>query len=109
MIFKNSLNYFNQFFFFFINQFKNLYLNSKIYNKKISNITEKTLEYKPSSNLLNCVIKYPQKKTKIENLYLSSIWENQNLKNKDYKNLHSFFWLFNLDLKSSKKITQNVI
>ena len=28
---------------------------------------------------------------------------------KDYKNLHSFFWLFSLDLKSSKKIILSVI
>ena len=28
---------------------------------------------------------------------------------KDYKNLNSFFWLFSLDLRSSKKDTQNVI
>ena len=31
------------------------------------------------------------------------------LREKDYKNLHSFFWLFSLDLKSSKKIIQSVI
>ena len=34
---------------------------------------------------------------------------DQKLKDKDYKNLNSFFWLFSLDLKSSKKDTQNVI
>ena len=28
---------------------------------------------------------------------------------KDYKKLHSFFWLFSLDLKSSRKITQTII
>ncbi|GIT35881.1 MAG: hypothetical protein Ct9H300mP5_3500 [Candidatus Pelagibacterales bacterium] len=28
---------------------------------------------------------------------------------KNFKNFHSFFWLFSLDLKSSKKITQSVI
>ena len=28
---------------------------------------------------------------------------------KDYKNLHSFFWLFSLDLKSSKNDVQSVI
>ena len=31
------------------------------------------------------------------------------MKKKDYKNLNSFFWLFSLDLKSSKKDTQDVI
>ena len=109
MFFKNSLNYFSQFFFFISNQIKNFYLNSKIYNKKISKISNKSLEYKPSPSLLDCLIKYEKKKIKIEDLYLNSVWTNKNLSEKDYNNLHSFFWLFSLDLKSSKKITQRVI
>ena len=109
MLFKNSLNYFNQFFFFLINQIKNFYLNSKIYNRKISKTSNKSLEYKPSPSLLDCLIKYEKKKIKIEDLYLNSVWTNENLSEKDYKNLHSFFWLFSLDLKSSKKITHSVI
>ena len=109
MFFKNSLNYFSQFFFFISNQIKNFYLNSKIYNKKISKISNKSLEYKPSPSLLDCLIKYEKKKIKIEDLYLNSVWTNKNLSEKDYNNLHSFFWLFSLDLKSSKKITQSVV
>ena len=30
-------------------------------------------------------------------------------RSKDYKNLHSFFWLFSLDLKSSKNEIQSII
>jgi len=62
MLFKNSLNYISQFFFFFTNKTRNLYLNSKIYNKKISQIYSNNLEYKPSPNLLDCLIKYKKKK-----------------------------------------------
>ena len=109
MFFKNSLNYFGQFFFFITNQIKNFYLNSKIYNKKISKISGKTLEYKPSPNLLDCLIKYEKKKTKIEDLQLNSVWANKDLTEKDHENLHSFFWLFSLDLKSSKESTRSVI
>ena len=109
MFIKNSSNYFGQFFFFIFNQIKNFYLNSKIYNRKISKISGKTLEYKPSSSLLDCLIKYKKKKIKIEDLYLNSVWVNNNLDKKDHRNLHSFFWLFGLDLKSSKKITRSVI
>ena len=58
MIFKNSLNYLNQFFFFFSNKIRNFYLNSNIYNKKISKIHIKYLEYKPSPSLLDCLINY---------------------------------------------------
>ena len=109
MFFKNSSNYFGQFFFFISNYIKNFYLNSNIYNKKISRIPNKNIEYKPSPSLLDCLIKYEKKKIKIEDLYLNSVWSNKDLTEKDYKNLHSFFWLFSLDLKSSKKITQSVI
>ena len=91
MFFKNSLNYFNQFFFFISNQIRNFYLNSKIYNKKISNISDKILEYKPSPSLLDCVIKIQKNKIKIEDLYLNSIWVNKNLSEVDYRKLHSFF------------------
>ena len=109
MFFKNSSNYFGQFFFFISNYIKNFYLNSNIYNKKISKIPNRSIEYKPSPSLLDCLIKYEKKKIKIEDLYLNSVWSNKDLTEKDYKNLHSFFWLFGLDLKSSKKITQSVI
>ena len=62
MFFKNSLNHFGQFFFFIINQINNFYLNSKIYNRKISKVSGKVLEYKPSPSLLDCLIKYEKKK-----------------------------------------------
>jgi uncharacterized heparinase superfamily protein len=55
------------------------------------------------------LIKYERKKSKIENFYVNSIWTNEKISVKDYKKLHSFFWLFSLDLKSSKEITQSII
>ena len=109
MILKNSLSYFNQFFFFIFNQVRKFYLNSKIYNNKISRINENNLEYKPSPSLLDCFIKYKKNKKNIEDFSLNEIWFNKNLKKNDYKNLHSFFWLFTLDLNSSKKNVQSVI
>ena len=91
MIFRNSLNYISQFFFFFTNKTRNIYLNSSIYNNKISKIEDKNLEYKPSPSLLDCLIKYEKKKIKIEDFSLNSIWSNNNINKKDYKKLHSFF------------------
>ena len=109
MILKNSFNYINQFFFFFNKKTRNFYLNSILYNKKISKIENQNLEYKPSPNLVDCIIKYNKKKNKIEDFSLSTIWKNKSIKKEDYEKLHNFFWLFTLDLKSSNKITQLVI
>ena len=109
MILKSSLYYINEFFFYIIDKIRKIYLSSDLYNKKISKIDHKSLEYKPSPNLLDCLIKYEKKKNKIENFYINSIWTNYKINERDYKKLHSFFWLLSLDLKSSKKITQSII
>ena len=109
MILKGSLSYINEFFFIIINKIRKIYLRSKLYNKKISIIDHKSLEYKPSPNLLDCLIKYEKKKNKIEDFYVNSIWTNFEINERDYKKLHSFFWLLSIDLKSSKKITQSII
>ena len=102
MIFKN-------FFLFLKKKIRSIYLNSNIYNKKISSFNDGSLNYKPSPILLDCIIKYNKKKINIENYSLDKIWIDLNLTEKDYENLNSFFWLFSLDLKSSKKNTQNII
>jgi uncharacterized heparinase superfamily protein len=109
MIFKNLLNLINNSFIFFTEKTWSLYLNSNIYNKKISTFNDNSLEYKPSPSLLDCLVKYEKKRINIKNYSLDKIWNNEKLKDKDYKNLNSFFWLFSLDLKSSKRATQNII
>ena len=109
MVLRNSFNFINEFFFYLINQTRKIYLNSTYYNKKISSIDEKSLDYKPSNSLFNCLINYEKKRKKIEEFYLNSIWSNNKIKDNDYNKLHSFFWLFTLDLKSSKKITQSIL
>ena len=107
MVTKKSLSLMSELISYSLGHFRKLYLSSNIYNKKISKINLQPLVYKPSPNLLDCLIK-DQKKTNIENFYLNSIW-NKKINFRDYNKLHNFFWLFNLDLKSSKKITQSVI
>ena len=109
MILKNSLSLISEFLNYISNQIRKVYLSSKIYNKKISKIDSKFIEYKPSPNLLDCLIKYEKKKNNIENYYLNSVWTNKEINEKDYRKLHNFFWLFTIDLKSSKKITQSII
>ena len=109
MVLKNSFNFVNEFLNLVSEQVRKIYLNSKYYNNKISQIDEKNLDYKPSQNLFNCIFKYEKKREKIENYYINSIWTNEIGNYKDYKKLHSFFWLFTLDLKSSKRATQSII
>ena len=101
--------YINRFFLSIFNQFRRFYLNSNFYDKKISKINNEDLIYKPSPHLLSSLIKYHKKKFKIENFNLDEIWSNNNLNNKEYKNLNSFYWFFSLDLKSSKQNIQAVI
>jgi len=102
MIFKN-------FFLFLKKKIRSLHLNSAIYDKKISIFNDSYLKYRPSPSLLDCLIKYNKKKINIENYSLDKIWIDQQIIEKDYDNLNSFFWLFSLDLKSSKRDTQNII
>jgi len=109
MIFNNLLNLINNSYIFSKKKIHSLYLTSNIYNRKITSSIVSSLEYYPSPNLLDSLIKYGKKKINIENYSLNKIWDNKKLKEKDYKNLNSFFWLFSLDLKSSKKNTQNII
>ena len=101
--------YINRFFFGFYNQLKKFYLNSNIYDNRISKFYTNHLVYKPSPHLLSSLIKYNKKKFKIEDFSLNEIWNNQNMSVKEFKNLNSFYWFFSLDLKSSKREVQSVI
>ena len=109
MIFNNLLNIINNSYIFSKKRIRSLYLSSNTYDRKIKSSTRGVLEYYPSPSLLGALIKYDKKKINIENYSLNKIWDNKSLKKKDYKNLNNFFWLFSLDLRSSKKDTQNII
>ena len=109
MFLKSSFNFINDFYFIFKNQIRKIYLSSSLYDKKISKVSENVLVYQPSLNILSSLIKYEKQKKKIEDFNIQSIWENNNLNYKDFKKLHSFYWLFSIDLKSSNKITQSII
>ena len=108
MINTNSLGILGQFYFNIKDSFKSIYKNSSFYEKKISKTFSSSFGYKPSPHLLSSIIKYQNKKYKIEDFAIESIWQN-NLSLKDYEKLNNFFWFFSLDLKSSKKSAQVVI
>ena len=58
--------YINRFFFGFYNQLRKFYLNSNIYDNKISKFYTNDLVYKPSPHLLSSLVKYQKRKFKIE-------------------------------------------
>ena len=108
MINTNSLGFFSQFYFGLKDYIKKIYQNSNFYEKKISKTFNNHFQYKPSPHLLSSIIKYQNKKNRIEDFGVESIWQNK-MSTKDYEKLNNFFWFFSLDLKSSKKTTQSVI
>ncbi len=108
MLLKSSISLINEFFSFTLNNIRKIYLHSNIYNKKISINETNTLNYKPSLSILSCLIKYEKKKNKIEDFNIDYIWEKE-INDNDLKKLNSFYWLFTIDLKSSKNITHSII
>ena len=101
--------YINQLFLNFSNQIRKFYLNSNLYDNKISKVFHKNLIYKPSPHLLSSLIKYQKKKFHIKDFFLENIWNTDNINENDYKNLNSFYWFFSLDLKSPKETVHSVI
>ena len=108
MIKIRIFNVLNNFYYDFRKSFRNIYQNSNLYENKISKTNNNQLEYKPSPYLLSSLIKYQNKKYKVEDFSINSIWK-QDLDKRDLNKLHNFFWFFSLDLKSSKKSSQSII
>lgn len=88
---------------------KKIYLSSNLYNKKISKTFDGGFEYIPHLKIFDCIIKVVDRKNKIEDYQIENVWENPNMSEKNFKKLNSFFWLFSIDLKSSKKVIRSVI
>ena len=109
MILRNLLNFLYQFYKTFYSKFRNFYLNSNYYDKKISNIKFNDLIYKPSPHLLSSLINYQTKKIDINDISIENLWTNKNINSRDFKKLNNFYWFFKLDLKSSKKNIHKII
>ena len=92
-----------------LNFFRKIYLRSIFYDKKISKISNKNLEYKPSSHLLTSIIQVQTKKFKIDDFSLENVWKNKKIDQKQINKLNNFFWLLSLDLKSSSESVQLII
>ena len=100
MFIKSVFLNFGSIFFHIFQQIRKIYLNSPIYNRKISKIDDKVIIYKPSQSILNCLIKFDKKKYNIEDFSLNSIWKNpSDLNSKNFKKLHSFFLVIYIRFK----------
>ena len=89
--------------------FRKIYLQSFLYDKKISKNFNLNLRYKPSNHLIFSLLKSRSKKLNIDDFTLESVWTNNNLEKKQIDRLNNFFWLFSLDLKSSNTTVQSII
>tara|TARA_Y100001958_G_scaffold96131_1_gene66028 strand:- start:1726 stop:3351 length:1626 start_codon:yes stop_codon:yes gene_type:complete len=99
---------YNHFLNFIKSKIEDIYQASGFYENKISKTIQKKFQYKPSPHLLSSTIKYQNKKFKIEDFEFESVWEKK-IQIKDREKLNNFYWVFSLDLKSSKSKTQDVI
>ncbi len=109
MYLKDSLRLIGEYFIISIEQVRKIYLNSSIYNNKISKTESGSLIYKPNVSILNCIIKYNKTRNKIEDLDIDELWEKESLLNKNLKKIHNFYWLFTIDLKSSNLTLQKIV
>ena len=80
----------NHFFLNILKQIRKIYLNSNIYDKKISKVYNNDFFYKPSPHLLFSLIKYHKKKIKIDDFSLDEIWSEKNINKREFKNLNNF-------------------
>ena len=109
MILKNPFNFIDQFLTSIFKQIRNVYLNSKYYDKKISKISNDDLIYRPSPYLLSSLIKYQTKKVNLDSIATENLWDNNNISIQNFRKLNNFYWFFSLDLRSSKKNTQKIV
>ncbi len=89
--------------------FRKIYLNSFLYDKKISKIFNVDLKYRPSSYLLKSIVNIQTKKINVDDIVLEDFWTNKKIDENQSKKLNNFFWLFSIDLKSSNSSVQSII
>ena len=83
--------YINRFFFNVFSKLRKVYLNSNIYDKKISKLNKNEFIYKPSPYLLSSLIKYQKNKIKIEEISVNTIWDHKNFNEKEFRPMISRF------------------
>tara|TARA_B100001123_G_C15285258_1_gene1015407 strand:- start:248 stop:1903 length:1656 start_codon:yes stop_codon:yes gene_type:complete len=89
--------------------FRNYYLKTNFYNKKLEREIPSRIFYSPSSYLISSLTTNSNDYYKITNFSPEIIWQT-NIENKsEFNNLHSFLWLTKIDRKNSKILTKDII
>ncbi len=89
--------------------FRNYYLSSNFYNKKLITFIPDRIFYSPSSYLSASLTTINKDFYKITNISPSLLWDTDFKNKQKFENLHGFLWLAKLDRKISKIITKNII
>ena len=106
---KSIKLYFFSIFRLFSLNFKNYYLSSNFYNKKLVTFIPDRIFYNPSTHLAASLINSNNDFYKIINTSSQISWEKSVEDKKKFEHLHSFLWLTKLDRKNNKIITKDII
>ena len=89
--------------------FRNYYLKSNHYNKKLITFFPDRIFYNPSTYLTSCLTKTNKDFYKITDTTPELLWKINIKEKQKFENLHDFLWLAKLDRKNNKDITKNII
>ena len=93
----------------FFLSFRNFYLKSSFYNKKLITFIPDRIFYNPSTYLSASLTTITSDFYKITNTAPELLWKTSVKDKLKFENLHSFLWLTRLDRKNSKIVTKNII
>ena len=106
---KSIKIYFFSIFKLFFLSFRNIYLKTNFYNKKLITFIPERIFYNPSTYLSASLTSSFADFYKITNTEPKLLWKVNVKEKQKFENLHSFLWLAKLDRKNSKTITKNII
>ena len=93
----------------FFLSFRNFYLKTDFYNKKLITFIPDRIFYNPSTYLSASLTTIASNFYKITNTKPELLWKADIDDGQEFENLHSFFWLTKLDRKNTKTVTQELI
>ena len=93
----------------FFLSFRNIYLKTNFYNKKLITFVPERIFYNPSTYLSASLTTSFGNFYKITNTKPELLWQTNIREKQEFENLHSFLWLTRLDRKNSKNITKKII